>query len=695
MACNNRSRASFMPTAEWDLIHEKADEPVPAPPPELGNQSNASPTPVTLQTFVVYIALAVLVWSVFAGTVGHQFVNYDDQNYVYENPRIINGLTISGIASAFAQPHAQNWHPVTTISHMLDCQLFGLNPAGHHLVNVLLHVVATLLLFSGLNAMTGAFWRSAFVAAVFAIHPLRAESVGWISERKDVLSGVFFMLTLGAYVRYVRDQRISRYLAVVLFYALALMSKPSVVTLPLLLLLLDYWPLGRLTRATSRSGVVKEKIPLLVLSMGCAVATLAAQRHTVQYGQVLPFAERIANAVVSYVGYLGQIFWPVRLAPFYPYDVAGISSGIFWLSALCLLGVTGAVIWVRNRCPYLMVGWLWYLIALVPVIGIIQVGLQGRADRYTYLPQIGIGIALTWAIAEIPLTKRAVGRHLLTITMAGVTIVLAWRARIQASVWKDTETLWTHAIEVTENNDVAHNNLADLLMQHGQIDRAIVHYQAALRCGARNEMHNRLSPAIVENSLGNAYARKQDFGAAVRHYREAIRLRPGFADARTNLAAMLFRQGDVAGAIAEYQVVVTTPPEDAPSHEKLAGILLRANRERDAMFHYRRALELAPDSFDAINALAWMLATSADPEVKNGAEALRLAQHANELRHGTDPVVLRVLAASYAACGRAAEAIDTAERAAALAPDNPAFLKQLHAEIGMYRGTRPAVAAGR
>jgi len=647
----------------------------------------------------VYAGLALLVFAAFGQTVEHRFINYDDSTYVYENPRIAGGLTVNGIISAFVQPHAQNWHPLTTLSHMLDCELWGLNPAGHHLVNVLLHLATTLLLFGALHSITRNIWRSALVAAVFAVHPLRVESVAWIAERKDVLSGVFFVLTILAYVHYVREQRISRYLLTFVCFALALMSKPTVITLPVLLLFLDYWPLkrvaadipGRDNKSAAgrrnllfllRSRILLEKIPLLFLSAISAVVTLVVQRQTVEYSQAAPLTVRLVNAATVYVTYLGQMVWPSKLSVFYP-QADKISATVAVGAALFLFVVTALVIWSSRRHPFLLVGWCWYLVCLIPVSGLVQVGLQAHADRYTYLPGIGLTLGLVWYAADLA-SLRALSRR--WAPTVGVVIVLlwGWRASIQASFWKDSETLWRHALSVTQNNEVAHNNVAALLVKEGRIDEAIVHYQAALRIAPRLEMHNHLSPAIIENSLGNAFAEKGDLDAAIGHYRSALVVRPDFADARSNLSAMLLREHKVDEAVTEYTKVVATPPEDALSHERLATMLVQENRLGEAVSHYRRAIQLSPDEIDSINALAWILATSVDPNIRNGEEALTLAEQANEIGHGNQPVVLRILAASYAACGRSAEALATARRALALAQSNPALSRALQVEIEVY-----------
>jgi tetratricopeptide (TPR) repeat protein len=647
----------------------------------------------------VYLLLAALTWVVFGQTLGHQFVEYDDQSYVYENPEITAGITTRGIVNAFAHPHARNWHPLTTISHMLDCQLFGLNPAGHHLTNVLLHTAAVLLLFSALHAMTGAMWRSAFVAAVFAIHPLRAESVAWVAERKDVLSALFFMLTLGAYFRYARQASLKRYLWVISFFALGLISKPMLVTLPLVLLLLDYWPLARFqgqawARPNDKGGAEKnylavpqrlivEKIPLLFLSLLSAIATLIAQRQTVGYSEQVPLTWRLSNGLVSYVAYIGQMIWPAKLAVFYPHAADSLPLWEAILTFLLFSGITAMAFMLRKTRPYLIIGWSWYLICLLPVIGVIQVGLQGRADRYTYLPQIGLYLSVTWAAADFAIfsNKR---RGILACLAVAIIGVLAWRAWIQTSYWRNTESLWNHALAVTSDNDLAHNNVAALLMRRGQVDDAISHYEKALKLRPKNrETHYHLSIALLHNNLANALAQKGLLDEAIVHYRKAVELRDDFADAHSNLAAMLAQKGQAAEAIAHYEKALAIPPEDAAAHVRLAAMLLQTGREDEAIAHYRRALEIAPRSVVVLSALAWVLATSPNVAVRNGREAVALAQKASQLSEEKNPAVLRTLAASYAESGRFSEAVVAAQRALRSAND-PTLVHALEGEITLY-----------
>src|SRR4029450_11282166 len=403
-------------------------------------------------TIVIYLLLAGISLVVFGRTIRHEFVNFDDDLYVYNTPAIQAGLTIKGVALAFISPHAGNWHPLTTISHMLDCQLYGLNAGGHHATNIILHTIAVLLLFGLLRQMTGAVWKSAIVAALFAVHPLHVESVAWVSERKDVLSAVFFFLILGAYIRYVRAASVMRYLAVVVLFAAGLMSKPMLVTVPIVLLFIDYWPLRRFQAALAISGrdnqgqiirrLFLEKIPLLILSVGACVITFILQKKAVGAIPPLPFLWRVQNAFVSYVIYAWKTVWPTALAVFYPppNDTLSIWKVIF--AILLLLGITAAAIVLRRQRPYLLTGWFWYLVMLVPVIGLVQVGEQGHADRYTYLPHVGLFILAVWLAADLTAVSYSRSRFAVA-TGVVIILALAWVAFGQTSYWRNSETLWS------------------------------------------------------------------------------------------------------------------------------------------------------------------------------------------------------------------------------------------------------------
>jgi cytochrome c-type biogenesis protein CcmH/NrfG len=597
-------------------------------------------------TVGICLCLATLTWLVFGQTLWHDFINYDDPRYVYENTKITDGLSLGGVAWAFTHIHSMNWHPLTTISHMLDCQLYGLRAGAHHLTNVLLHSIAAMLLFIALLQMTGAFWRSAFVAAIFAIHPLRVESVAWIAERKDVLSGVFFMLTLLAYTRYVRLPSITRYLLVAFVFACGLMSKPMLVTLPLVLLLLDYWPLNRIKRQVGKR--VSEKIPLIALSAVSSVATFLAQKGAVGWTEELPVVERINNAVVSYVLYIWQMFWPVNLAVFYPHPENRLPLGEIIVSILLLICITAVAIAQYKQRPYLIIGLLWYLGMLVPVIGLVQVGWQGHADRYTYLPQIGLYIAVTWATADLTALWRRQPAILSTIAIL-IIGVLIWRAREQASYWRDSETLFNHALAVTRNNDVAENNLGIVYLRQGKLDEAISLLQAA------------------------------------------VDLRPENSPAHENLAKALLQKGEVANALVHYQKLLELQPDNIEVHNIVGTVLVQQARIREGIEEWEKVLTIQPDNGNAMSNLAWVLATSPDDSVRNGPKAVQLASEALRISGRRIPILFRTLAAAYAETGDFAMAIETAQEGVDLANSqgNSGLAGELQGNISLYQEQRP------
>jgi Tfp pilus assembly protein PilF len=603
--------------------------------------------------FGVCICLALLTWAVFGQTLRHDFVNYDDPRYVYQNTRITNGLNIAGIAWAFTHIHAENWHPLTTITHMLDCQLYGLRAGGHHSTNVLLHTIGVILLFIVLRQMTGAFWQSAFVATVFAVHPLHVESVAWIAERKDVLSGVFFMLTLLAYLHYTRAPSIGRYLTVALVVALGLMSKPMLVTLPFVLLLLDYWPLGRFETHRSNTGrrllqLVLEKIPLIALSAVSSIVTFLAQRRAIGWTEQLPMSARISNALVAYVIYIRQMFWPARLAVFYPHPENRLPVLEISLAFIVLVGITAAAFVFRKKAPYFMTGWLWYLGMLVPVIGLVQVGWQGHADRYTYLPQIGLYIAVTWGVTDLTHSWRF-QRMALGVAALIVVGALSWRGRLQTSYWRDSETLFTHALAVTSNNDVALNNLGIIFLDKGQLDDAISKLQAAIDLRPEN--------APAHDNLAKALLKKGQVTEAMVHYRKFLELEPASVEARNTLGTALIQQGHV----------------------------------REAMDLWQESLAIQPENGNAASNLAWVFATCPEDSIRDGTRAAELGETALRISGGKIPMIYKVLAAAYAENGRFADAVETAKRGAELATTqgNPALATELESNLALYQSGTP------
>lgn len=454
----------------------------------------------------ICLLLVLLVCIVFGQTVSFDFVNFDDGPYVYANPHIANGVTLDGLKWILMNPHSANWHPLTSFSHMLDCQLYGLNPFGPHLANFVLHMAAVLSLFLVLRSMTGSVWRSAVVAALFAVHPLRAESVAWISERKDLLSGLFFILTLGAYQRYTRRSFSLRYyMPVLVLFVCGLLSKSMLVTLPFVLLLLDFWPLNRFS-SEKTSRLILEKTPLLLLAALFCGITVWAQRGAIASVNAFPFLWRIENAVISYMVYIRQLFLPLGLTALYP-----VRDGLFPLwqvaGAVVFLGAV-SVVAVRKlkTCPSFFMGWFWYAGMLVPVIGILQVGTQAHADRYTYLPQIGLVIAIVWLVSERAVTRK---RQLaVSILAAGIICALTVAARIQTATWRDGTALWTRVLAHNDHNPIAHSNFGALLLVEGKTDRAIEHFEKSIRQSPGR--------AEVYNNLASAYADQQRYAEAVK-----------------------------------------------------------------------------------------------------------------------------------------------------------------------------------
>jgi protein O-mannosyl-transferase len=657
------------------------------------------------QSFLVYFSLTVITWLVFGQTLRHDFVNFDDHVYVYDNPLVTGGLTINGIVEAFTHPHARNWHPLTTISHMLDCQLYGLNASGHHFTNVTLHTIAVLLLFRVLWVATGEFWPSTFVAALFAIHPLHIESVAWVSERKDVLSVVFFMLALAAYVRYARAPSPGRYFIVALIFTLGLMSKPMLVTVPFVFLLLDYWPLRRfdkVKRLKPESGIVGwvnrrprflflEKTPLLLLSGLSCLVTIWAQDSATGLVEQLPLTWRLNNALVSYIEYVRQTFWPTRLAVFYPHPNSALSVWQVALAIMFLLAISGIAILLRKKHPYVLAGWFWYVGMLVPVIGIVQIGEQGHADRYTYLPHIGLFLLVVWGAADLARAWH-LRREYLWLAATTTIAVLSYGAAVQASFWKNSEALWNHTLSVTSNNDFAHNNLGFLYLRRGELDKAISHFETALEIRSHNsQTRYNLGTALVHMNLANALAREGKPEEAIEHYEEAIKLRPDYGDTYYNFGSVLFQQGRIDDAIAQWQKALAIQPNDAAAHTSLGNAFLQKGRPEDAIVHYQRAVEIAPREVNARNNLAWVLATSSDPSIRNGAMAVSLAGQAVKISDGTNPIFYRTLAASYGECGKFADAIAAAEkgRMTAISRGDSHLARTLEKDIALYRADIP------
>lgn len=549
---------------------------------------------------VVSVFLLMATIAAFWQVHNHDFVIYDDNLYVTQNPHVQSGLTGESVIWAFISGHASNWHPLTWLSHMLDYELYGLNPKGHHLVNLLLHAANTLLLFLVLSWMTGAFWEPAAVAALFALHPLHVESVAWVAERKDVLSTLFWIIAMFAYVRYVRSPGHSRYLFLVLVFALGLMAKPMLVTLPFVFLLLDYWPLRRLSISVSSNNkslkrpwsLIREKIPLLTIAAGSCVVTLLVQRlgPAFQSLEQFPLPNRLANALVSYAKYIEKMIWPQRLAVYYPHPMDNlpiwqIVGAIFLLACITILVVRKA-----KPHPYLIVGWLWFLGTLVPVIGIVQVGGQAMADRYTYVPLIGLFILIAWGISSLvsrwPSQKAVV--FILTVCVISLMAISTW---FQLRYWKNSVVLFEHALKVTSNNQLAHNNLGLALSKAGRIEEAVEHFSKALF----------ITPQYVHAhiNLANAFKDQGNLNKAEDHYRKALGFVPDDATAKNNLGIVIAMQGRTDEAVALFSEVLRADPENALAHNNMGIAWAKFGKFDKAIEHFSEALRINPKSASA------------------------------------------------------------------------------------------------
>ncbi|HEX3718199.1 MAG TPA: tetratricopeptide repeat protein [Verrucomicrobiae bacterium] len=644
---------------------------------------------------LICLSLAAAVLAVFWGALRCDFVNYDDPAYVTSNADVQHGLTKANVVWAFETGAASNWHPLTWLSHMADVQFYGLRPAGHHLTNLLLHAANAVLLFVIARAMTGALWRSAILAALWALHPLRVESVVWVSERKDVLSTLFWMLAVWSYFKFHTSKFKLYYAAAVVCFACGLMAKPMVVTLPFVLLLLDYWPLNR------RVGwrLMIEKIPFFILAAISSVVTFLVQRQGGAVSSLtgLPLSARAGNALISYVRYLAKIFWPVHLSVLYPHPghwpIWRIAS-----AGLLLAIITGIVIWRGRAQPYLAVGWFWFVGMLAPAIGLVQVGIQSMADRYSYMPMIGILIMVIWGANEM-LRPRWI-----LASAAGLAILAcAALTPIQVRYWRDSDTLFQHAVAVTRDNYLAYNNLGYFLSNRGETEKAMEYYTRSLQINPNyDEAHNNLGYALAQlgrfqeatneyikalslnpglteahNNLGNALGSLGLTDAAIHEYQVALQENPRHADAHNNYGialamrgqlkeaieqfrlAVLYKenyasahsdlgnalamQGDFAGAIAEYQTCLRINPKDPQAHNNLANVLAQQGHLDEAVGEYRIALELKPENPEAHFNLGWCLA-------RQGKSADAAEQYRAALRQRPDyPAARQQLEALHAA----------------------------------------------
>ncbi len=776
---------------------------------------DAIPRPAWHATAVCLI-LVLLVFAVFGQTVHFGFINFDDGDYVYDNPALSRSISAAAVGWAFTHVVSEHWHPLTVILLMIEHQMFGLRPGGYHVVNVLLHAAATVFLFLALIEMTGAFWRCAFVAAIFAIHPLRAESVAWVSECKDVLSAMFFMLALRSYARYARrPESKGDYLLLLLWFALGLLSKPMLVSLPCVLLLLDYWPLGRLRTYSQFPHLLLEKLPLFALSALSSYATVLALR--LGSGST-PVSTYPGNIPIAYAACLVKLIYPRNLALLYPLPQEGWPAYQIFNASLLLAALTVGAWLLRRRIPQLLTGWLWYLVMLLPVAGLMQTGDEAYADRYTYLPQIGICIAVTWIAAEW--AAKSGNRRVALAGFAALIIgLLAAACSRQTSYWHDSITLWTHTLACTRDNHIAYDNLGDALSKQGRTTEAIAQYQAALQINSGDaEAHNNLGNALLDqnragqamrefdialriepndaephNNMGNALLKAGRIPEAIEEFQAALRINPASAEIHGNLGKALLDQGRTGDAIAEFRAALKIDPDntrahdnlakalfqsgdtdeaidecrealrvdpndglahanlgdalleqgrvdeaiieclaairidpnDAGAHNNLANAFMRRGRTAEAISQYsaalridsslvvtrinlanalyeqgrlaeaiaqyRTVLQIEPANIDAENDLAMILATAAQKSLRDGPAALDLALNANRSTGGSNPLILRTLAAAYAENGDFPNALQTAQTALDLATNqsNAAAAQALRGEIKLYEAGRP------
>ena len=591
--------------------------------------------------------LALVTIAIYWPVMRHDFVNHDDPVYVTDNTHVRAGLTWEGLVWAFGRVHGDQtyWHPLSWVSHMVDCQLYGLKPGGHHRTSMLLHAANAVLVFLVFRRMTGAFWRCVVLAALFALHPLQVDSVAWVAERKNLLSAFFWLLTLWAYARYAEVQspafhitdhgsRITYfpslfYVLSLFFMACGLMCKPVLVTLPFVLLLLDYWPLQRFQLSTLNSQrstspslrglglktqdsrlkvllpLLWEKLPFFALAVASSVITVLAHQALGMLNSVsrLPWDARLENALVSYVRYLGKTFWPSRLAVFYPYPTAWPMWEVV-ACALLLLAISGLVLGTGRSRPWLFVGWFWFLGVLVPFIGLIQAGAQAMADRFMYVPALGVFVAMIWGLHGLAKGGRY-QQNGLSVAGAAAIVVCLVLTRQQLGHWKDSEALSRHALEVTENNWLAHLNLGSALDEKGQSDEAIREFQKALR----------LKPGYAQahNNLGVAIVRKGQINEGISQYHEAIRLKPDYALAHSNLGIALVRKGQSDEGIGEFQEAIRLKPDYALAHYNLGIALVRKGQSDEGIREFQEAIRLKPDFTEAHNNLARALAMKNAP----------------------------------------------------------------------------------
>ena len=634
------------------------------------------------KSFWICLALTLAALAVFYQVHKFGFVNYDDRTYVSQNPNVQSGMTFETIKWAFTTGRSSNWHPLTWLSHTLDWQLYGDNAGGHHITNLIFHIANTLLLFIILSQMTSKLWQSAFVAALFALHPLHVESVAWVSERKDVLSTFFWMLTMWAYLRYVKLPNFWRYLFAMLMFALGLMSKPMLVTLPFVLLLLDYWPLERFGKRTV-FYLIREKTPFIILSAASSVITFLVQRSggAVVTTALIPLRFRVFNVLVSYVNYIEKMIWPSRLSFFYPHPQQNISILYTAAAAVILLIITIVIIRYSKNHRYLVTGWFWYLGTLLPVIGLVQVGSQAMADRYSYIPLTGLFIIIAWGFPALA-AKWKFKKIVITSSAILIISALSICTYIQLRYWRNSLTLFQHALEVTENNHIAHLQMAESLYEEQRLDEAVGEYQKYLQIISDD--------SEVLNVFGVALGRLGRQEEAVKSLTKALQIKPNFAEAHANLGYALTIQGNLEKASVHFLRALQLDPNSAESHSHFGKILLRSGKINEAITHFERALKLKPDWVELMNTMAWYMAVNTNTAVYNPGRAVKLAQRACELTNYKEPELLDTLGVAYAATGDFDKAVETTQKALKLcqSSEHGALKSEIKNRQNLYMGKK-------
>lgn len=651
---------------------------------------------------LINIALVAVIIIAFGPVRKNGFVNYDDRLYITTNPYLIKGITTDSLIWAFTKPYASNWHPLTWLSHMLDCEIYGLNPAGHHITSVIIHIITTVLLFRVFFRMTGAIWPSAFVAAVFAVHPLHTESVAWAAERKDVLSGLFWILTMLAYVRYAERPNLKRYALVLAAFILGIMSKPMLVTLPFVLLLLDWWPLERIAgkksenafKKTSIKRLILEKIPLFALSIVSCVITLISQGSEGSFATLLtiPAGYRIGNMFVSYIKYIANAILPTRLAVFYPHSRSNLSIALVCICAFVFVVLSILSIYTGRQKKYTAVGWLWFVGTLVPVTGLVQVGAQAMADRYMYIPIVGLSIIAAWGVKDLVKGHSRL-RVPAAILALGILAAFTLLTRIQTKYWQNSITLFGRALEVTENNPLAENNYGCALYEAGRFDEAIPHLKKAIQ----------LMPAYTDPriNLGKIYLAQGKSSEAVECLTEAMNLNPGSADACYNLAMAFGIEGKYNEAIKIFGRTIQLDPDYPDVYKRMGTAMLAAGRAAEAIEYLNESLLINP--YDVIvysslsiayiktgnyesalqawaraealqrknayvlNNPAWLIVTEKDVTADDAKNTIEFTERACKMTGYKEVNLIDTLAAAYAAAGRFEDAVTTAQQAIDLA----------------------------